>query len=115
MAFFTGCPSSCGRCQKTEREFWFCNSNITAFTHNKPRHAGSQDVVELLLAAGADPTQAAAGGATALHAAAASGSLSAVLALLQVAQALYCKACIHMRAVSHRRSLVAGLIQVPPT
>jgi Ankyrin repeats (many copies) len=41
-------------------------------------------VVELLLAAGADPNLPVDGGATALHAAAATGSLSTVLALLQV-------------------------------
>jgi Ankyrin repeats (many copies) len=45
---------------------------------------GSQEVVELLLAAGADPNLPVEGGATALHAAAATGSLSTVLALLQV-------------------------------
>jgi ankyrin repeat protein len=47
------------------------------------RLPGSQDVVELLLAAGADPSLPAEGGATPLHAAAANGSLSTVLALLQ--------------------------------
>lgn len=41
-------------------------------------------MVELLLAAGANPNLAIDGGATALHAAAATGSLSTVLALLQV-------------------------------
>lgn len=53
----------------------------------KPRAihpAGSEDVVELLLAAKADPNTAALGGATALHAAAAGGTLTIVLALLQV-------------------------------
>ncbi len=53
----------------------------------KPRAihpAGSEDVVELLLAAKADPNTAALGGATALHAAAAGGNLTIVLALLQV-------------------------------
>lgn len=41
-------------------------------------------MVELLLAAGADANLRVEGGATALHAAAATGSLSTVLALLQV-------------------------------
>ena len=45
--------------------------------------AGSKDIVEQLLAAGADPTIAAAGGATPLHAAAEAGQLDIVLMLLQ--------------------------------
>lgn len=59
-----------------------CNTIIqSAYCTASP---GSQDVVQLLLAAGAEPNMPADGGATPLHAAAANGSLSTVLALLQV-------------------------------
>ena len=46
--------------------------------------AGADDVVQLLLSAGADPSSPAAGGATPLHGAAGTGSLPLVLQLLQV-------------------------------
>jgi ankyrin repeat protein len=53
-------------------------------SHRCTAWPGCGDVVELLLAAGADPSLPVDGGATPLHAAAANGSLSTVLALLQV-------------------------------
>ena len=46
-------------------------------------HAGSKDIVEALLAAGADAGAPALGGATPLHAAAEAGSLDIVLLLIK--------------------------------
>ncbi len=58
--------------------------NPTIALNGKLRAAGSKDIVQQLLAAGADPTIAAMGGATPLHAAAEAGQLETVLLLLQV-------------------------------